>query len=60
MDELDDKLQDLARGYHEPPSPPRELMWARIQAKRTPPVEHRPDVLPLRRRPVAPVRRAAA
>lgn len=60
MDELDDKLQDLARGYHEPPTPPRELMWARIQTKRALHVERRPDVLPLRPRPVPPVRRAAA
>jgi hypothetical protein len=35
-------------------------MWARIQAKRTPQVERRPDVLPLRPRPVPPARRAAA
>ena len=60
MDELDDKLQDLARGYHEPPTPPRELMWARIQAKRPPQTERRPDVLPLRPRAVPAVRRAAA
>lgn len=60
MDELDDKLQDLAQGYHEPPAPPRELMWARIQAKRAPQVERLPDVLPFRPRPALPMRRAAA
>ena len=62
MDELDDKLQDLARAYHEPPTPPRELMWARIQAKRAQqePTEPQPVVLPLRPRPQVPVRRIAA
>jgi hypothetical protein len=60
MDELDDKLQGLAQGYHEPPTPPRELMWARIQAKRAPLGERAPDVLPFRPRPAPRVRRIAA
>ena len=33
MDELDDKLQELARGYHEPPAAPRDEMWARIHGQ---------------------------
>lgn len=33
-DELDPKLADLARGFREPPTPPREEIWTRIQAQR--------------------------
>jgi hypothetical protein len=61
MDELDDRLQDLARGYHEPPAPRRDMMWARIEARRAArPAPGAPSVIPLRPRPVAPLRRAAA
>jgi len=59
MDELEEKLQQLAHGYHEPPTAPREQMWARIEARRAATVERRPGALPLRR-PRSPVRRAAA
>jgi len=33
-DELDPKLADLARGFREPPTTPREEIWTRIQAQR--------------------------
>lgn len=33
-DRLDALIRELARSYHEPPEPPRELMWARISARR--------------------------
>jgi hypothetical protein len=61
MDELDDRLQELARGYHEPPAPRRELMWARIEARRAArPAPAEPPVVPLQPRPAAPLRRTAA
>jgi len=60
MDELDDKLQELARGYHEPPAAPRDEMWARIQARRAAAPEAPPKVLPFRPRPAVPVHRYAA
>jgi len=60
MDELDDKLQELARDYHEPPAAPRDEMWARIQARRTATPAAPPKVLPFRLRPAVPVRRYAA
>lgn len=31
---LDALIRELARSYNEPPEPPRELMWARIAARR--------------------------
>jgi hypothetical protein len=60
MDELDEKLREQLDGYNEPPTPPRELMWARIQAKRA--ASPRPEavVVPFRPRPAAPARREAA
>lgn len=33
-DVLDERLRDLASGYHEPPEPPRELMWTAIVTRR--------------------------
>jgi hypothetical protein len=33
-DELDPLLREQIRGYHQPPAPPREALWARIQAAR--------------------------
>lgn len=33
-DELDPTLREQLRGYRQPPAPPREEMWARIQAAR--------------------------
>ena len=33
-DELDPALREQLRGYHQPPAPPRDAMWARIQAAR--------------------------
>ncbi len=33
-DELDPKLADLARGFREPPTTPREEIWTHIQAQR--------------------------
>lgn len=33
-DPLDSLLRDAARDYNAPPEPPREMMWARIQAAR--------------------------
>lgn len=33
-DELDPALREQLRGYRTPPSPPRDAMWARIQAAR--------------------------
>lgn len=34
-DELDPALREQLRGYRTPPEPPRDAMWARIQAART-------------------------
>ncbi len=34
MDELDDKLQELANEYHVPDAAPRDRMWERIAARR--------------------------
>jgi hypothetical protein len=37
-DELDPALREPLRGYHTPPAPPREELWARIgEARRQPP-----------------------
>jgi len=36
-DMLDARLRELARDYHEPPTPPREEMWAAIAARRAAP-----------------------
>jgi hypothetical protein len=33
-DRLDDMLRDAARDYNQPPETPREIMWARIVARR--------------------------
>jgi len=33
-DELDDRIRKVARGYHEPPTTPRERMWQAIVARR--------------------------
>jgi hypothetical protein len=33
-DPLDDLLRDAARSYHQPPEPPRDLMWSRIERAR--------------------------
>lgn len=63
MDELDDKLQELAQAYHEPPEAPRERMWARIQAERAAQAaeaRREPDVLTFRPRRTVPIRRVAA
>lgn len=33
-EELDERLRELARGYREPPTVPREEIWARVEAAR--------------------------
>jgi hypothetical protein len=33
-DNLDERLREIARGYNEPPDPPREAMWEAIQKGR--------------------------
>jgi hypothetical protein len=33
-DELDQRIRDAARAYHEPPETPRDAMWNRIEARR--------------------------
>lgn len=40
-DRFDDVLSEAARSYNEPPEPPRELMWARIEAIRRERAERR-------------------
>jgi hypothetical protein len=53
-DRLDDLLRDAAREYNDPPETPRDAMWERIVAMRTPEETEnaekteRVDVLPLR------------
>ena len=52
MDELDEKLQELANEYHAPGDVPRDEMWARIAARREARGERREEkVLPLAPRP---------
>ena len=41
-EELDPMLRDAARAYHQPPEPPRELMWRAIQAERRLELARRP------------------
>lgn len=33
-DDLDDRLRELAEGYHPPPETPRQAMWEAIEARR--------------------------
>ncbi|HET6777794.1 MAG TPA: hypothetical protein VFH26_02810 [Gemmatimonadales bacterium] len=51
-DRFDDLLRDAARGYNDPPEPPRDAMWERIVAERAEKGERaeKPEakVLPLR------------
>jgi hypothetical protein len=41
-EELDERLKQAARQYHEPPDPPREAMWQAIQRARRARTEPRP------------------
>lgn len=56
-DEMDARLRDAARGYHEPPPTPRDEMWTRIARARA--ARSQAGILPLTRRWHA-VRLAAA
>jgi hypothetical protein len=55
-DRLDDRLQELAGQYNEPPETPREAMWQNIVAARAAQKAERPDPEPKADAPVLPFR----